>query len=307
MSGEGAFQQATGRVRRAGAVAVLLLLAACGPGELASDAPPREPEDAVRQLVGDLRRGDLAAYARHAVPPELHDQLDTAWRDGRTLWPLTELPLHEQMPGFLASLTAPGAEKRLLADYRRQFAGAHAELRAAATTLGVFATRYVAASPHYSPDERAHYIRLIGALSAWGQQAPLGDPARAREAIPKLVAGARLTGLDDPQAFRERGMADTLHRLQPFVVRLKAVLAAHYGLDVDAALDSVQTQLLERDGDHARVRVRYQVAGQPVEGTVQVERHNGRWLLTDVLRHASTEAGRPPTPVAAAADRAASP
>lgn len=300
MAGKGEIDRTIRRLRHAAAVMAVLVLAACGPGELSLDPPPREPEDAVRQLVADLRRGDLAAYARHAVPPELHGRLDTAWREGRTLWPLTELPLHAQMPGFLEALAAPDAEKRLLADYRRQFGGAHAELRSAADTLGVFATRYVAASPHYSPDERAHYIRLIGALSAWGRKAPLGDPARAREAIPKLVAGARLTGLRDAQAFRQHGMAETLQRLQPFVVRLKAVLAAHYGLDLDAALDSVQTQVLERDGDRAGVRVRYLVAGQAVEGSVRLERHDGRWYLTDVLRHASAEAERNPAATTAA-------
>ncbi|HZH43154.1 MAG TPA: hypothetical protein VEY50_03605 [Lysobacter sp.] len=289
----GEANRAPHRLRHAAAAAVLALLASCSSGEPAEDAPPRQPEDAVRQLVGDLRRGDPAAYARHAVPAELHARLETAWREGRTLWPLTELPLHGQLPGFLATMAQPDADKALLTQYRRQFAGAHAELRSAATTLGLFATRYVAASPDYSPDERAHYVRLIGALSAWGQRAPLGDPARAREAIPQLVAGARLTGLRDPARFRRDGMAATLARLRPFAVRFKQVLAAHYGLDLDAALDSVQTQLLEQDGDHARVRVRYRLAGQAIEGTVRVERRDGRWYLSDLLRHAEAEASRP--------------
>lgn len=293
-------RRTSGRLRRAAAAAALVVLAACAGGEIERESTPRTPEAAVRQLADDLRRGDLAAYARHAVPPELHARLDAAWREGRTLWPLTELPLHAQLPAWLATLSRPQAEKTLLAEYRRQFAGAHGELRSAATTLGLFATRYVAASPDYSPEERAHYIRLIGALTDWGQRAPLGDAARAREAIPQLVAGARLTGMHEPARLREAGLDTGLHRLRPFAQRLKQVLAEHYALDLDAALDSLQVEPLENGGERARVRVRYRLAGQTVEAAVRLERRDGRWYLSDLLRHAEAEAARAGPAVAAA-------
>jgi len=287
-------RRTAGRLRIA-AAAALLGLAACAGGDTDADVAPRSPEAAVRRLADDLRRGDLAAYARHAVPPDLHARLDAAWREGRTLWPLTELPLHAQLPSMVATLAQPGAEKTLLAEYRRQFAGAHGELRSAATTLGLFATRYVAASEDYGPDERAHAMRLIEALTAWGQQAPLGDPARAREAIPQLVAGARLTGLRDPAMLRQAGLEGGLHRLQPFVQRLKQVLARHYALDLDAALDSLQTLPLDQHGDSARVRVRYRLAGRVVEGTLRLERRDGQWYPADLVRRAQREAERTPT------------
>jgi len=168
-------------------------------------------------------------------------------------------------------------------------------LRSAATTLGLFATRYVAASEDYGPDERAHAMRLIEALTAWGQQAPLGDPARAREAIPQLVAGARLTGLRDPAMLRQAGLEGGLHRLQPFVQRLKQVLARHYALDLDAALDSLQTLPLDQHGDSARVRVRYRRRRARGQGTLRLERRDGQWYPADLVRRAQREAERTPT------------
>lgn len=283
-------------VRRASAavltIAAVLAAAGCGPEPAPADAVPTLPAQAVTQLVSDLRHNDLAAYARHAVPPELHQRLETAWGEGRTVWPLTELPLDDRFPSFIAALAEQDAERKLVATYRRQFAGAGSELQSAAKTLGLFASQYVRSEPGYSDTERDHHAQLIEAISGWAQTAPLGDSQRAREAIPQLVAAARATGLAAPDAFAKAGMDRSLRRLGPFVERLKQVLGG-YGLNLDAALDSVDATLDVQTGDTAKVRIRYQVGGQPVDAYVLVERIDGRWYLSDVLRHARAEAEAP--------------
>jgi hypothetical protein len=253
---------------------------------------PTEPVAAVRQLADDLRRNDLAAYARHAVPEDVHAQLATAWDEGRTVWPLTELPLDRQLGGFITVLAAPDAERRLLAAYRTQFAGAHGELRTAATTLGLFATQYVNQEAEYSPAERDHYTQLIRALSLWGQRAPLGDPARARKAVPRLALAARATGLAGEDGLRRAGMDRSLRRLGPFFGQLRQV-ARDYGLDLEPTLAGVQVHLAEQTGDRARVRVQYELGGVPVDAYVLMERQGGRWYLSDLLRRARLEAAGP--------------
>ncbi|RPE80216.1 hypothetical protein [Vulcaniibacterium tengchongense] len=286
-------------IRRRRAIAALLLaaaatLAGCQRApqlqpERGADAPAR----ALELLLQDLRDNDLAGYARHAVPPALHGSLERAWREGRTLWPLTELPLHERLPGMLAALAAPDSERRLLATYRRQFAGADAELRSAAAALGLFAAQYLRTQDHgYSEDERAHYLQLVEAMRGWGQRAPLGDLRRAQRHVPRLAAAARLTGLGTGEArMRELGMAASLERLGPFAARFKQVLA-DYGLDLDATLDGAAVTLERQDGDRARLRLRYVLAGRAIEARLQAERRDGRWYLSDVLRHAEAEAAR---------------
>ncbi|QCW24537.1 hypothetical protein FE772_01455 [Lysobacter enzymogenes] len=286
--------------------AVLLAAAGCGPDPAPAETVPTLPAQAVTQLVSDLRRNDLAGYARHAVPPELHQRLEQAWSQGRTVWPLTELPLDDRFASFIAALAEQDAERKLVATYRRQFAGADTELRSAAKTLGLFASQYVRSEPGYSETERDHHAQLIEALSGWAQTAPLGDSQRAREAIPQLVSAARSTGLAGPDGFAKAGMDRSLRRLGPFAERLKQVLG-QYGLGLDAALDSVDASLAEQTGDTARVRVRYQLAGQPVDAYVLVERIDGRWYLSDVLRHAraEAEATSKPAPSATMAQRLA--
>ena len=279
----------------AGALLALFALAGCEralPPAGNTAAPPALPAQAVQQLVDDLRRDDLAGYARHAVPPELYARLETAWAEGRTLWPLTELPLDAKFQGFLTALAEPRSEEKLLSAYRRQFAGAHTEIRNAAATLGLFTAQYVANEDGYSETERDHYRQLIAALAKWGQRAPLGDPKRARQAIPQVTLAARSTGLGGAEGLRRAGMGRSLQRLGPFFVRVERVLA-QYGLDFDAALAGMRVTLAEQTGDRARVRLQYTLAGQPIDAYVLVERRRGRWYLTDLLRRAEAEAGAP--------------
>ncbi|QOW19386.1 hypothetical protein INQ41_12355 [Lysobacter ciconiae] len=261
------------------------------------------PVAAVNQLVKDLRGNDLVAYADHALPPKLHQEMAMAWSEGRTTWPLSELPLSEQLPGFIITLAEPDAEKTLLAAFRRQFAGAGRELRTAASTLGLFAAQYVERSSSYSDAEREHYVQLIVALSTWGKNAPLADPALAKAAVPQLVAAARLTGLGHPGALREAGMERSLTRLGPLLARLKSVLDA-YGLDINATLDGAQVRLIEQTGDTAQVSLSYPLAGATVDAQIALERRDGRWYLSNLLRHAEQEAAAP-SPAATPAAREA--
>ena len=269
-------------------------LSGCGPGRGPDrdEITANEPVQAVTRLVRDLRHDDLAGYARHAVPPALHARLDTAWREGRSRWPLTELPLHARLPGMLTTLATPGAEKALLSTYQRQFAGAEGELRSAAATVSQFTVQYLQSEGDYSDEERDHYIQLVGALSQWGKRAPLADTRRATAAIPKLVSAARLTGLADEGSYERLGMDRSLRRLGPFFARFKQVLR-DYGLDLDAALDSVRVDLAEQTGDTARVRLRYTIAGHDIDAYVRAQRIEGRWYLTDTVRHAQLQAAAP--------------
>ncbi|QDH71525.1 hypothetical protein [Marilutibacter alkalisoli] len=273
-----------------------VLLAACRPEPAPLDVgtAPNRPTEAVAQLVDDLRRNDLNAYARHAVPPALHARLGVAWSQGRTLWPLTLLPLDEQLPAMITALAEPDSEQELMAVYNRQFAGATRELRATASALGLFAAQYINNHSDYSDAEREHYVQLAAVLSQWGQQAPLSDRQRAGPALARLAAAARETGLAGDDAFAAAGLEPGLERMTPFIQTLKQVLA-DYGLDLDAALDSVESSLVEQTGDRAQVRLRYVLAGQEIDVVLALERHDDRWYLSDLLRHAENEAGPLPS------------
>ena len=278
-------------------LALALLLGGCERAPAPPPPPAKSlgPEEALTRLMQDLRRNDLAGYARHAVPPSLHVQLEQAWREGRTVWPLTELPLDDRIAPMISALAAPGAERQLKATFKQQFSGAGRELRSAASTLGLFAGQYVASAEEYSADERNHYMQMIAAFSQWGQHAPLADGKRASAALQRLIGAARGTGLGGEGAFAKAGMDKALGRMGPFLRTAKDVLRT-YDLDLDAALDSVRPTVAEQTGDTARLRVRYTLAGRAIDAYVRAERRGGQWYLTDLLRHAEAEAaaGQPP-------------
>ncbi|AKC86851.1 hypothetical protein WQ53_08885 [Pseudoxanthomonas suwonensis] len=274
---------------------LVLVLAGCrresAPAELPGAAS--EPAGAVRQLAGHLQRNDLVAFARDALPAEEHARLAEAWEQDRTRWPLTELPLDEQLGPLLATLSAPGSEATLRRSFERQMAGQDAALREAARSLALFGTQYVRHQGDYSDEERAHYAQIITALGSWSATAPLGDRKLAAAAIDRLAAAARDTGLDGDPGLDGAGMEDSLRRLGPFAAVVKAVLAG-YGLDLDRSLADLRTGLVEEDGDRATVRIHYPLAGSEIDTTVSLTRRDGHWYLTDYLEHAAALLAEPP-------------
>lgn len=260
----------------------LLLLAACGrtPQELPGAAT--EPAAAVRQLAMHLRNNDLAGYARAAVPPAQYAALETAWAQGHSRWPLSDLPLDEKLPALLAALSEKNAEQQLRRAFKAQLEGQAASVRQAAHSLELFGVQYITHQGDYSPAQRAHYVQLVAALSGWAQAAPLSDPTLAQSAITTLTTAARATGLDSVQAFQQAGMTASLQRLGPFAAALKQVLAS-YGLRLDDSIDQLRTGLVTQQGEQATVRVQYPLAGTELDLQVMLVRRDGHWYPAQTL------------------------
>ncbi|MBO9717761.1 MAG: hypothetical protein J7507_13375 [Pseudoxanthomonas sp.] len=277
------------------AALLVLALAGCRRESTPDELPgaTSEPAGAVRQLADHLQDNDLQAFARDALPPAERAQLAEAWTQGRSRWPLTELPLDVQLGPLLAVLSTPEGEKQLQRSFEGQIAGQDKALRDAARSLALFGTQYVRTQGQYSDEERAHYAQLISALGAWSTTAPLGDHARGEAAITRLAAAARATGLDGDAALADAGMDESLRRLGPFAATVKAVLV-DYGLDLDRTLADLRTGLVEETGDQATVRIRYTLAGTEIDTTVSLTRRDGRWYLTDYLEHAAALLAEPP-------------
>lgn len=276
-------------------IALALLLAACQRTPPPLPGAASEPAASARALAEALRRNDLVGYARLALPPLELQAMETAWSQDRSRWPLAELPMDDALPGLLATLSAPGAERQLRRDFDRQFAGQRKDIASAAHALTLFGTQYVQKEGDFSAAQRIYYTQVIRALGAWAAQAPLADAGRGHAAILRLTAAARATGLKDQASLRNAGLAGSLQRLGPFAGELKAALAS-YGLDLDQSLDALETGLVRQDGDHAEVRLRYPLAGQPIETVVALERRAGHWYPADYLRQAEAARAAAPAP-----------
>ncbi len=290
-------------------LALLAGLAGCQPASApdAGDAAPQagepvpaaRPVDAVYVLRDRLLARDGVGFARVAVPPALHADLQRAWRDGRSRWPLDELPLDARIPAMLAALQAPDADRRLMATFRRQFAGADADIDQAVRTLMVFGSEYVQRDPGYSADERDHAAQAIAAVGRWAIAAPLDDPARAQRFFSVLSAAAVRSGIDGKAgwpAFAALGMTQSLNRLSPFFATLLAQLRQQYGLDIDASLRSLHVSLVEQTGDRARLRLQYTLGGTPIDAFTTAVRIEGHWYLDDYVQAAQRSLAAAPRP-----------
>lgn len=267
-------------------LSALLALPGCKPrAPVELEGAATEPATAVRQLAKRVHDNDLAGFARDALPPADLARMEVAWREGRTRWPLTELPLDNQLLPMLQALSAPGAEQKLRRGFDRQFANQDRDLRDAARSLGLFGAKYVQQQGDYSEDERRHYPQLIAALGTWAEDAPLGDAKRAHAAIPPLCAAARKTGLASEAALNQAGMLGSLQRLGPFFAQVKTGIAS-YGLDIDRSLADLRTGLVEQKGDQATVRLHYPLAGAEIDTVVHLQRRDGRWYLAGYLAEA---------------------
>lgn len=307
------------RLRRATRYALLLAcalalpwLSACRPtpGPAAKDASglrnvaAERPVDAIYVLRDRLLARDGAGFARVALPPALHAQVEAAWRDGRSRWPLEELPLDGDIPRMLAALQEPDAARSLTASFQRHIAGADGDIDQAVRTLVVFGSSYIQTDPDYTPKERQHVDQAMTALGDWALAAPLSDPKRAQHLFAALAAGAAHTGIDGRRAnfdFSRLGMTASLDRLSRFFSTLLSQLRLQYGLDFDLSLRSVQVSLLQQTGDSALLRLQYRLGAAPIDAVVPIIRIDGHWYLADYVARARRSLGGSGTPLNAAA------
>lgn len=251
--------------------------------------PASKPVEAINVLRDRLLARDGAGFAHLAVPSALHARLVEGWRQGHTRWPLEELPLDAKLPKMLAALQEKNAESKLMTTFRRQFASADRDIDQAIRTLVLFGGEYVQKEADYTPEEREHTAQAIAALGGWGLAAPFSDPKRAQPFFAALVAAAQRSGIEGKagnKAYATLGMDASLNRLSPFIATLLAQLRTQYGLDVDAALRSIEVRLLDQTGDSARLRLRYTLAGREIDAIVPAVRIDGHWYLADFIRRA---------------------
>jgi len=261
-----------------------LLLAACRQTPVIEPGAAH-PAAAIAVLNAHLVNNDLAAFARTAIPPELHVQVKAAWKAGHTRWPLDEWPFAGHHPQLLALLAADGSRDNLLDSFDQTLAGETRDLARTALFMSIFFSKAVQSDTDFSASQRAHYAQLLLALGQWAAAAPLAQRAHAEAALDLLIPAARKANLGSDAAFTEAGMEASLRRMTPVVVAVKQVFTL-YGLDLDALLNGMEFTLLEQEGDGAEVGVKYRLDGHDVSATIPVEQIEGRWYVSDFVRHA---------------------
>jgi len=268
-------------------LSAVLLLTGCGRDKPDTPQSPggARPVEAIAVLNTHLVNNDLLAFARAALPPALHAQLDEAWQAGRTRWPLDEFPFASQYPAALAALSADNAHAALMQVFDQQLAGAERDLQQTALLMSAFMAQFIQHQDDtgYSEYERTHYSQLITAAGRWASSAPLADRERAGQVLELLIPAARRAGLNSDTAFAEAGMEDALHRAAPVMAAFKQALTL-YGLDLNAMLKNAKLQLRSRNGDTAEVQMDYRLGANEISAVIEVKEIEARWYVHGFVR-----------------------
>ena len=272
--------------RSSAALLAVALVAGCQRGTTTPPSGGPTPTAALEQSVNLVRAGRFADFWHQALPPADYATLRADWAKRRTE-PSTLPPADQlRVDAVLAALTAPDAAKTLPAQLLPRLAQADDRYgEQLPMMIGVSRSliqQRLAASTWLNAGQKHEAQAAVSALDPWARRTPWFDQARARQAIDVAVAAARALPAQRYAALSTLNF-ETSMKAAAGTFRGAARALDAYGLSIDAALASVQVTVLSRDGDHARMRVAYLLAGQPLAFDTRLVQLNGRWYSQSVL------------------------
>jgi hypothetical protein len=288
-----------------------LSLIACQKEDAAGESPAAtakataNPADAVAETAAKLKSGDVLAVIQLSVPPQHYDRMKAEWKTKMASDPITDDDRAE-FAEMMAKLTDPQAEAQLFAEAEPELAKFETEMAAQMPLMiGMgqgFAMQAIQANEKLSEGQKKQVGDVVGAIAGWLQGVQFADRELAKQAIGKVAATARaleLKSLDDARALEfEAAMAKAGVAFNG----LKEVLAV-YGLKLNETFDSVKTQIVSQEGDAAKVKVDYQIFGQPLSFETDMVQIDGRWYGKDTVAQLEKELN-PPAEVATPDDDA---
>jgi len=260
------------------------------------------PADTVSRSVADLRRGDLAAVVQAALPPAHYERVKNEWKDKTKAQPSTEEDKKE-FADMMAKLTAPDAEAKLYAELEPHIAKAEAEMGAQLPLMvGMgrgFAVQAINESTKLTEAQKQQATQMLDAVAKWVESAKFFDREKAKAALGVAVATARKLELQTLEQLEALEFEQMLQKGGQVWLGFSEILAV-YGLNLDAALASVKTEVLSQQGNEAKVKVSYTLFDTPLSFETEMVERDGRWYGKDALAQLDKELAAPAAPAAPA-------
>ncbi|MFC4728686.1 hypothetical protein [Coralloluteibacterium thermophilus] len=281
-----------------GLLLALVALAGCRRDDDQAGPPPvaATPDAAVHALAARLQARDLQGFSQLALPPALRAQVAERWNAEQAAKPAPSAEDQAEFAAQMERLTAPGAEDALYAELEPQLAQWEREFAAQAPiAMGMLtglANVAINRSETLSEAQKRHASGIVGALSGWAMEAPLTDRERARDAVAVTVETARALDLPTADDVMALDFDAALARGGVLLDGAFRVVAL-YGLDLDASLDGMETEIVAQEDDTALVRVNYTLAGRPLQFDMPMVQHDGLWYSADAIESAERRLAEP--------------
>ena len=234
-----------------------------------------DPASQLEEAAQLFRAGDLVGLAQTLMPPSKWDQLRLLY-DLQRVQPASE----EQRAEFAEALqrfTAPDAVEQLMAELEPQLEKARPQ--APGALLMAFGAMQVAiASPEseLTEEQRAALQGALPGIQQWASSTDFLSSDALRRALTLVTDAARRSGVDDIDDIRAMPLEAVLDRAAPVFAAAKQAVRL-YGIDLDAVADSLQVEVLEIQGDTARVRTSVTVFDAPLWAEHDMVLVEGRW------------------------------
>jgi hypothetical protein len=265
-------------------LALVAALAACKREAETPRIDAGEPTAVVEAGVAALRKGDLRAFLESQLPPSEIERL-RAEHAAQAGEPVDEAD-RQRFASWMGDLTAPDAEDRVMAAIEPQLQQFEREIEPQlARNVGMLkglAMVAIQQNEDLGPLAKRQAVASLDALAGWVSSTRFTDRARLRESIGHLAAAAREADVASLDALNALDWDASLDRASIAFRGVKRVLET-YGFPVDATLDSVRAEVLSQDGDRARIKVGYELLGQPMSFDVDLVARDGRWYAKDTL------------------------
>jgi hypothetical protein len=262
---------------------LLLAAEAAAPVVRAAAINTPDPAQQVREMARLFRAGDVAGMARAAVPA-------SRWEEAKLMWELHRLePIsaHDkaEFAEKLAKITAPDAVDTLMAEIEPKLVEARPQA-AGALLMAFGAAQMAVNSPEseLTEEQRAALQSVLPGFQAWASSTDFLDSATLRDALTLLTDAARRTGITDLEQIKALPLEGLLDRTRPVLAAAKDAVQLH-GIDIDAIVDSLQVEVLENDGQKARVRTTVTLFGAPVWHEHELVLVEGRWYGKHAIEH----------------------
>lgn len=241
------------------------------------------PAAQVEELARLFRAGDLTGLAQAMVPPSQWEEMRTAYEISRQQ-PISD----EERARFeekFARVVAPDAVDRLMAEIEPKLVEARPQ--APGALLMAFGAMQVAiASPDsdLTDDQRAALQAAFPGIQAWAGSTDFLSSQVMRDALTLVTSAARNTGITSIDQLKALPLEAALDRAGTVFAAAKDAVRL-YGIDLDAIADSLQVEVLDLNGDAARVRTTVTVFDAPISLEHDLLLVEGRWYGKDAIVH----------------------
>jgi hypothetical protein len=242
-----------------------------------------DPAQHVRELGYLFRAGDLAGLAQTALPRAKWEEIRLAFESER----FERISDHdrERFAAEIGRFTAPDAVEQLMAEIEPKLE--EARPKAPGALLMAFGAMQMAvASPEsdLTEEQRNQLRSALPGIQYWASSTDFLDAGTMRDALTLVTDAVRRAGVSDLDELRALPLETLLDRASTVFVAAKDAVRL-YGIDLDAIADSLQVEVLDIDGDTARVRTTVTFFNAPLWADHELVLVDGRWYGKHALHH----------------------